>query len=302
MSSTKAWVQAARLRTLPLSIAGILAAAAMALRSNHFDGWIFAGSLLTAIGFQVLSNFANDYGDGVKGTDNADRVGPQRALQSGTLTAQGLKRGMILTGIITFLLAVGLIYRAFGLDNLPYAILFLVLGLAAIIAAVKYTVGDSAYGYKGLGDIFVFVFFGLVSVVGGYFLYAKAVPEFVWLPATTIGLWSTAVLHLNNMRDRESDEKAGKNTLAVKLGKKKSVVYHAFLIIGGAIAAIIYMEVYAFDSYLDAIPLLAVVILFGHLQKVVQTKDHKNLDPQLKVVALSTFLYSLLLLLTSLFA
>lgn len=302
MSSTKAWVQAARLRTLPLSIAGILAAAAMALRSNHFDGWIFAGSLLTAIGFQVLSNFANDYGDGVKGTDNADRVGPERALQSGALTAQGLKKGMIITAAITFLLAVGLIYRAFGFDNLPYAILFLVLGLAAIIAAVKYTVGDSAYGYKGLGDVFVFVFFGLVSVVGGYFLYAKAIPEFVWLPATAIGLWSTAVLHLNNMRDRESDEKAGKITMAVKLGEKKSKYYHAFLILGGALAALLYLIDSAVDNYYAAIPMAPVGVLIGHLVKVLKTKDQKSLDPQLKVVALSTFFYGLLLVLTSLFA
>ena len=302
MSTTKAWIQAARLRTLPLSIAGILAAGALAISTGEFDGWILAGSLLTAIGFQVLSNFANDYGDGVKGTDNEDRVGPERALQSGTLTAAGLKKGMILTGVITFLLAVALIYRAFGLENLPYALLFLVLGLAAIIAAVKYTVGDSAYGYRGLGDLFVFIFFGMVSVVGGYFLYAKAIPGFVWLPAVTIGLWSTAVLHLNNMRDRESDEKVGKNTLAVKLGKKKSSFYHAFLILGGIASALAYLLITAPDSYYAVVPLLPAGILLAHLLKVIKTKDHKALDPQLKVVALSTFLYSVLLLISSLLA
>lgn len=302
MSTTKAWLQAARLRTLPLSIAGILAAGALANSTNTFDLWIFIGSLFTAIGFQVLSNFANDYGDGVKGTDNADRVGPQRALQSGALTASALKKGMLITGIITFAMAVALIYRAFGLDDMLYALLFLVLGLAAIIAAIKYTVGDSAYGYRGLGDLFVFVFFGLVSVAGGYFLYAKTIPNFVWLPAISIGLWSTAVLHLNNMRDRESDEKVSKNTLAVKLGKKRSNYYHAFLILGGSVTALLYLFQIAPNNYLAALPLAAAGILVGHLVRVFNTADHKTLDPQLKVVALSTFLYALLLLLTSLFA
>ena len=131
MSTAKAWIQAARLRTLPLSIAGILAAGALALSTSNFNTGIFIGSLLTAIGFQVLSNFANDYGDGVKGTDNEDRVGPERAMQSGALTAAGLKKGMIFTAVLTFLLSVALIYWAFGAENLPYAILFLVLGLSA---------------------------------------------------------------------------------------------------------------------------------------------------------------------------
>ena len=302
MSTAKAWIQAARLRTLPLSIAGILAAGALALSTSNFNTGIFIGSLLTAIGFQVLSNFANDYGDGVKGTDNEDRVGPERAMQSGALTAAGLKKGMIFTAVLTFLLSVALIYWAFGAENLPYAILFLVLGLSAIVAAIKYTVGKSAYGYRGLGDVFVFIFFGLVSVLGGYFLYAKALPVQIIYPALSIGLWSTAVLHLNNMRDRESDSKAGKITLAVKLGKRKSTFYHAFLILGGSLAAFLYFFETATENYLAAVPLGAVGILVGHLIRVFKTDDHKKLDPQLKIVALSTFAYALLLLLVNLLA
>ncbi|WP_435577922.1 1,4-dihydroxy-2-naphthoate octaprenyltransferase [Gilvibacter sp.] len=301
MTTTKAWISAARLRTLPLSVAGIIAAAGLAIRADLFDPIIFLGSLFTAIGFQVLSNFANDYGDGVKGTDNEDRVGPMRAMQSGALTAAALKKGMLITALITLALAVGLIYRAFGLEQLLYGIVFLVLGVAAIIAAVKYTVGDSAYGYRGLGDVFVFLFFGLVSVVGGYFLYAKQLDTYAFLPAIAIGLWSAAVLNLNNMRDRESDAKVGKNTLAVKLGKSGSLNYHTFLILGGSLAAVvaIYLN-WEQLSYWSLLPFVAVVLLNKHLVAVRNTADHKKLDPQLKVVALSTFLYALLLLISHL--
>ncbi|NQX78179.1 1,4-dihydroxy-2-naphthoate octaprenyltransferase [Gilvibacter sp.] len=301
MSTTKAWISAARLRTLPLSVAGIIAAAGLALRADLFDPYIFLGSLFTAIGFQVLSNFANDYGDGVKGTDNEDRVGPMRAMQSGALTAAALKKGMLITALITLALAVGLIYRAFGLEQLLYGIVFLVLGIVAIIAAIKYTVGDSPYGYRGLGDVFVFLFFGLVSVVGGYFLYTKQLDVYAFLPAVAIGLWSAAVLNLNNMRDRESDAKVGKNTLAVKLGKSGSLNYHTFLILGGSLAAVlaIYLNWEQF-SYWSLLPFVAVVLLNKHLVAVRKTVDHKKLDPQLKVVALSTFLYALLLLISHL--
>ena len=301
MSTTKAWISAARLRTLPLSVAGIIAAAGLALRADLFDPYIFLGSLFTAIGFQVLSNFANDYGDGVKGTDNEDRVGPMRAMQSGALTAAALKKGMLITALITLALAVGLIYRAFGLEQLLYGIVFLVLGIVAIIAAIKYTVGDSPYGYRGLGDVFVFLFFGLVSVVGGYFLYTKQLDVYAFLPAVAIGLWSAAVLNLNNMRDRESDAKVGKNTLAVKLGKRGSLNYHTFLILGGSLAAVlaIYLNWEQF-SYWSLLPFVAVVLLNKHLVAVRKTVDHKKLDPQLKVVALSTFLYALLLLISHL--
>ena len=301
MSTTKAWISAARLRTLPLSVAGIIAAAGLALRADLFDPYIFLGSLFTAIGFQVLSNFANDYGDGVKGTDNEDRVGPMRAMQSGALTAAALKKGMLITALITLALAVGLIYRAFGLEQLLYGIVFLVLGIVAIIAAIKYTVGDSPYGYRGLGDVFVFLFFGLVSVVEGYFLYTKQLDVYAFLPAVAIGLWSAAVLNLNNMRDRESDAKVGKNTLAVKLGKSGSLNYHTFLILGGSLAAVlaIYLNWEQF-SYWSLLPFVAVVLLNKHLVAVRKTVDHKKLDPQLKVVALSTFLYALLLLISHL--
>jgi len=178
----KHWIEAARLRTLPLSVSGILVGSLYALNNptndvltptQVFDWRIFVLSILTTIGFQVLSNFANDYGDGVKGTDNDDRVGPQRALQSGVISPEAMKRAMYITTLLTLICAILLIYVAFSDKHLLYSIFFLILGILAIASAIRYTVGNSAYGYKGFGDVFVFDFFGLVSTLGVIFLYSK---------------------------------------------------------------------------------------------------------------------------------
>ena len=171
MNKASAWISAARLRTLPLSIAGILAGSAVAVKTAVFSLPILVLALGTTLGFQILSNFANDYGDGIKGTDNQDRVGPKRMLQSGLLTAKELKNGMIVTAGITLFLASVLIFTAFGSDHMVLSFIFFNLGIAAIISAVKYTVGDNAYGYKAMGDLFVFLFFGIVGVVGCYFCF-----------------------------------------------------------------------------------------------------------------------------------
>src|SRR5699024_9133460 len=199
MLKFKTWISAARPRTLPLSVSGIIAGSGLALREGDFNGLIFLLALLTTLGLQILSNFANDYGDGVKGTDNDERIGPMRALQSGIITDKEMKKAMIWTSLITFALAIALIFIAFGSDQVLYVILFLILGIAAIAAAIKYTVGNTAYGYRGLGDVFVFLFFGLLSTVGSYFLYAKQLNSLVWILAIIIGFLSTAVLNLNNM-------------------------------------------------------------------------------------------------------
>ena len=159
MNKVSAWISAARLRTLPLSIAGILAGSAVAVKTAVFSLPILVLALGTTLGFQILSNFANDYGDGIKGTDNQDRVGPKRTLQSGLLTAKELKNGMIVTAGITLFLASVLIFTAFGSDHMVLSFIFFNLGIAAIISAVKYTVGDNAYGYKAMGDLFVFFIF-----------------------------------------------------------------------------------------------------------------------------------------------
>lgn len=216
----KYYIQAARLRTLPLSISGIIVGSSLGFKEQLatgantsefgiFGSAIFWLAIATTIAFQVLSNFANDYGDGVKGTD-ANRTGEQRMVASGVISSKQMKNAVVITAVLSLLLALGLIYVAFGSDNFLYTLLFTGLGLASIVAAIKYTVGKSAYGYSGFGDVFVFAFFGLLAVLGSYFLFTKSFDFFVVLPAVTIGLLSTAVLNLNNMRDRENDKKAGK--------------------------------------------------------------------------------------------
>lgn len=306
----KHWIQAARLRTLPLSVSGIIVGSFYALANptdkvltptQVFNWEIFVLALLTTIGFQVLSNFANDYGDGVKGTDNEERVGPERAIQSGAISPEQMKKGMIVTAIVTLLCAIALILVSFKGEHLGYSLFFLFLGIAAIVAAVKYTVGNSAYGYKGFGDIFVFVFFGLVSTLGVYFLYAK---EFSWplvLPACAIGMLSTGVLNLNNMRDEISDRNSGKNTIVVKMGGKNAKIYHFFLVGGAMVLLLVFAIQSNFRLKDQYVFLVAYFPLIQHLKTVYNCEDNRRLDPQLKKLAISTFLVSFILALVLLF-
>ncbi|HSI69749.1 MAG TPA: 1,4-dihydroxy-2-naphthoate octaprenyltransferase [Gillisia sp.] len=287
------WVSAARLRTLPLSISGIIVGTTIAAQQGYFNIVIFSLALGTTLGLQILSNFANDYGDGVKGTDNEDRVGPARALQSGLISRKEMKQGIVVTAAATLVLALLLIYTAFGEENFLYAIIFFFLGIGAIVAAIKYTVGSNAYGYRGMGDIFVFLFFGLVAVFGSYFLYAMQFDWKVFLPAAAVGFLSAGVLNLNNMRDRASDQKVGKNTLVVLLGDEKARNYHYFLIIGAVFFMVIYSVLTAVE-WNDILYVLAFIPLFLHLKRVVQNDNPMLLDPELKILALTTFLLSVL--------
>ena len=287
------WVRAARLRTLPLSVSGIIVGSSIAAAEGTFDPLIFVLALLTTTGFQIISNFANDYGDGVKGTDNESRVGPARAVQSGEISPAGMKAGITVTTVITILIALTLIYVSFGTEHLLYAAIFILLGISSIVAAIKYTVGDKAYGYSGLGDLFVFLFFGLLSVCGSYFLYAKSIDFSVFLPAFSVGLLSAGVLNLNNMRDRESDKASGKVTLVVRIGEEFARYYHYYLIGASLLFALLYTSL-RFHSAYQFLFLIAYVPLFGHLWRVYKTKDPKDLDPELKKLALGTFLFSVL--------
>lgn len=291
-SKLKTWIGAARLRTLPLSVSGILVGSGIAVQEDSFTVKIFVLAILTTLGLQILSNFANDYGDGIKGTDNKERVGPMRALQSGIITDREMKKAIIITALITFVMALFLILTAFSADQLLYVFVFLGLGIAAIAAAIKYTVGKTAYGYRGLGDLFVFLFFGLLSVGGSHFLYSQALTGFSWGLGAVIGLLSTAVINLNNMRDRESDLKSGKHTLAVKLGPEKAKRYHLFLIIGALLLTVLYV-VFHPDAH-NLFLFVAFIPLGKHLFTVTRNQDLKTLDPELKKVALSTFLYALI--------
>lgn len=293
MNKIGAWLNAARLRTLPLSIAGILVGTALAASHGSTNSLIFILALCTTIGLQVTSNFANDYGDGIKGTDGLDRIGPKRALQSGLLTAKQLKQGIYASIIVNILLVVTLVYVSFGFNQLVLPVVFLLIGALAIWAAIKYTIGKSAYGYHGLGDIFVFIFFGLVSVLGSMFLYVKAIPYMTILPAISIGLLSVGVLNLNNLRDFNSDKMVGKNTLIVKMGFNNGRFYHYTLLILSFLTLFFYIfttngTVYRYVCLIGFVP------IFLHMRKVAQVSTASKLDPELKTLALSTFFTALL--------
>ena len=305
----KHWIQAARLRTLPLSVSGIIVGSMYALAhptnnvltpTEVFNWRIFGFAMLTTLGLQILSNFANDYGDGMKGTDNEDRVGPKRAIQSGVISPAAMKRAIIITSLLTLISAILLIYYAFRDTNLGYSLFYLALGILAIVSAIRYTVGNTAYGYRGYGDVFVFVFFGLVSTLGVNFLYSKQLDLILFLPATAIGLLSVGVLNLNNMRDEASDKKSNKNTLVVKMGGAKAKKYHYFLVISAMVLVLVFavLNEFHFDQYLF---LLAYIPLTKHLITVYKNKEPKALDPELKKLALSTFALSVLLALCLIF-
>jgi 1,4-dihydroxy-2-naphthoate octaprenyltransferase len=271
-----------------------------AMSQALFNWNIVILALLTTLGFQILSNFANDYGDGIKGTDNEDRVGPKRAIQSGVISPKQMKNALIITSLLTLLSAIALIYVAFKDHNLLFSFIYLLLGILAIASAIRYTVGNSAYGYRGFGDLFVFIFFGLVSTLGIYFMFAKEMDWLLLFPATSIGLLSVAVLNLNNMRDEESDRKANKNTIVVKIGASNAKIYHYFLIISAIILMLefSYFRDFTFDQYLYTI---AFSPLLKHLKTVYNNNNPKELDPELKKVALSTFGLSVLLSLSMIY-
>lgn len=260
---------------------------------GYSDAIILTLSILTTIAFQVTSNFANDYGDGIKGTDNEDRIGPSRTFQSGLLSSKELKRGVAIAALISLILSVTLILYAFREENLWYISVFLFLGLASIWASINYTVGTGAYGYKGLGDLFVFLFFGLVSVLGSMFLFTKFLTPASLLPAIGIGLLSTAVLNLNNMRDYASDRKAGKNTLVVHMGLERAKTYHLMLL-AGAFASMLAFVWISHRSIRMFGCLLAFLPVILHIRKVSGFRDPASLDPELKKIALSTFLLAVL--------
>jgi len=294
MSKSKAWINAMRLRTLPLSLSGIIMGSAVAYYQGYWDALIFTLSIVTTVMFQIVSNLANDLGDGLKGTDNKDRVGPARMVQSGVISPKEMKMAVIITAVLSFVAAGALIY--FGAQNMPNSIIwfYAVLAILCVVAAITYTVGKRAYGYHGMGDLMVLVFFGFVSVLGVYSLYSKAFVTDMILPAITIGLLSTAVLNLNNMRDYSNDAKSGKNTLVVKMGPNMAKLYHALLILIAISSLAVFISL--FNQPILFIAMLPAIILVVHLRKVMATKKTSEFDPQLKVVALSTFALSLFML------
>lgn len=282
------WLSAFRLRTLPLSLSCIGMAAFLAAAAGKFNGLLFALCCLTTIFLQILSNLANDYGDSINGADHAGRKGPQRAVQSGAITSSQMRNAVVLFTVLCLLSGIGLLLLAFGLDW-SALLFFLVLGLLCIAAAIAYTVGRKPYGYAGLGDLSVLIFFGLVGVMGSLYLFTRSVNYTDVLPALSCGFFSIAVLNVNNIRDIESDRQAGKFSIPVRIGRDKAIVYHWFLLAAGIVSAI----VYTFLRYESPWQFLfvPVVVLFVRNGIAVSTLPSEKLDPYLKQMAMSTLLF-----------
>ncbi len=295
MSKVKSWLYAFRLRTLPLALSSILTGSAIAYVDNglSINKTAFALCLLTTLLLQILSNLANDYGDSEKGTDNDERIGPMRAVQAGMLSFQEIKNGILLTVVLCLISGSLLIAEATNGLNIGNGIFFFILGLTAIAAAIKYTVGKSAYGYQGLGDVFVLLFFGIVGVGGSYYLMAHQINYTVLLPAFSIGAFASGVLNLNNMRDRESDAIAGKNSLVVKIGIDNAKKYHTTLIILGFVSSLVFVTMH-FTSTMQFLFIITMPIFRKHIAAVWKINNPADFDPLLKQLAIGTFIFSLL--------
>jgi 1,4-dihydroxy-2-naphthoate polyprenyltransferase len=297
------WIKAARLRTLPLSLSGIIMGAFIAKWRLYGEGgtwdWkIFALAILVTLLYQVLSNYANDYGDGVKGTD-AKRINEaeSRAVASGKITAKQMKNAVILFSALSFVATIALLYIAFIPDYMNEFYIFIGLGVACILAAIGYTVGKKPYGYMGLGDLFVFIFFGLVSVCGSYFLFTKTFSWDMLLPGTAVGMMSMAVLNLNNMRDIESDRLSGKNSFALRIGFKNAMIYEMVLLQFPLILILIFLGLNGFIQSQNYYVFIVMILLipFAKLRrKIMSVKEPKDLDPFLKQVGILTFTMAVL--------
>ena len=286
----EAWLHAVRLRTLPLALASILAGSFLAKWQDGFRWEILLLASLTTIFLQILSNLSNDYGDTVHGADSADRQGPVRAVQSGIITLAEMKRAMYLFGFLS--LISGLLLIFFALEDWKLFLLFLGLGIAAIWAAITYTSGSNPYGYAGLGDLSVFAFFGLTGVLGTYFLHTLSFESLaVWI-AISLGCFSTAVLNINNIRDIESDEKAGKKSIPVRIGREKAVQYNWVLLIIGYLSLVLFA---LFSTqYFTLLAFLASPLMLKVGFGVQKAKTSERTDPFLKIMAVSTLLWTLL--------
>ena len=287
----KHWLQAFRLRTLPLAVSSIIVGSALAAFYSDFRWSVFGLALLTAVLLQVLSNLANDLGDHLHGTDNDVRVGPQRAVQSGAISTASMKRAMWICGLLAFASGIALIVIALG--GSATTLVFLLIGVLSIGAAVKYTFGSNPYGYSGFGDISVLLFFGIVGVVGTFYLHTGTFTFSVLLPAFGMGLLSTAMLNLNNMRDIHGDAANGKRTVVVRMGAARAKGYHVALVLTGFACLVLFSATHFYTAwqYLFAITFIAID---RHLRFVLKNTEPRALDPHMKFLALTTLVTALL--------
>ncbi|MBX3058591.1 MAG: 1,4-dihydroxy-2-naphthoate polyprenyltransferase [Anaerolineae bacterium] len=290
----KAWLSAMRLRTLPLALACIMLGAFLAAADDKLDGVVVVLCVLTAVLLQILSNLANDYGDSLHGADHSERLGPARAVQSGAITPQAMKRAMGLFAGLSAVSGLALVVVAFGLAALPLVLLFLALGAASLWAAVNYTAGKRPYGYAGLGDLFVLLFFGWVGAIGTYFLQTQTFSWALLLPASSAGLLAVAVLNVNNIRDIVSDKQAGKRSIPVRLGPERARIYHWCLLMMAFVLAGIYAW-FTYQSLWQFLFVLAAPLLVRHGTAVQRTHDPLRLNPLLKQMVFTALIFDFLL-------
>ncbi len=286
----KHWLSAIRLRTLPLAVASIGMGSFLAAKDGVFDKKVFFLAALTAICLQILSNLANDYGDTIHGADSAARTGPKRAVQTGAISQKAMKNAMILLSILS--LFSGIILLTYAINTQQDFFVFLGIGIAAIIAAITYTSGAFPYGYRGLGDLFVLIFFGWVATLATYYLHEPTFNSLYILPATALGFLTVGVINVNNVRDIESDKLAGKYSIPVRIGRKNAVIYHWSLLIGALLLTTLYILL-DFRGWSQFLFLLSIPFLWIN-GRAVQTKTiAMELDPYLRQMAISTVIFVL---------
>jgi len=284
------WIKAFRLRTLPLAMSCALMGSFLAYAYGVFRWDIFLLSIVTTLFLQILSNLANDYGDTVHGVDNENRLGPLRITQHGLVSRQQIRRAISLFALAAFIS--GSLLILLGLQDIRKVLLFFLLGFTAIFAAIKYTIGKNPYGYVGLGDLFVFIFFGVVGVTGTYYLHTKHFSPWLILPASSIGLLSSGVLNLNNMRDIENDSQMGKRTLVVRLGTRGAKIYHVILITFSMAFSLFY-TIHYYQSPYQFLFLLTFPLFFININNVIRNSEPVLLNSELKKLALSTFAFAI---------
>ena len=283
----KSWIKAMRLRTLPLAWAAITMGGSLAALNGHWDWGIYALSLLTSFSLQIASNLANDYGDAASGLDGEKREGPSRTIQEGLISSTQMKGAIVLVSVLAFALGLWLIFYTF--IDWVVSLVFVMLGVVAIVAALKYTMGKNPYGYAGFGDLFVLIFFGWVGVGGSYFLYAQSWNLNILLPASSLGLLAVAVLNVNNIRDIKSDEASGKFSIPVRIGRPSAVIYHDFILLTSVLLLALFGWLSDFESS-QWLFLLATPLMIRNWLAVKNETESMKLDPYLKQMALTTLL------------
>jgi 1,4-dihydroxy-2-naphthoate octaprenyltransferase len=289
----KFWIEASRPRTLPLALSCILMGCFLAASTGRFSWPVALLSVLTTTLLQILSNFANDYGDAVNGKDTELRQGPIRAVHSGNIPASVMLRAIIIFSVLALISGISLLTIALKGASANTFWVFLGIGIACIIAAITYTAGKRPYGYVGLGDLSVLIFFGWVGVLGSSYLHTHIWNWDLLLPATSCGLFAVAVLNINNIRDIESDKATGKNSIPVRLGREKAILYH-WAILGVGMFCVLLYTVQHFSGYTSLLFLFSFPLFIKNGLAISQLKKASELDPYLKQMALSTLLFVIL--------